>query len=84
MLKRSLAIAFSAALLATSATFIPLPVERAAAATAKSKDKSGITFKERRTKCSAEWKEAKAANKTGGLKWPKFWSECNKRLKQSA
>ena len=36
---------------------------------------------ERRKKCSAEWKEAKAAGKTGGLKWPKFYSQCNARLK---
>ena len=36
---------------------------------------------ERRKKCSAEWKEAKAGNKTNGLKWPKFYSQCNARLK---
>ncbi len=39
-------------------------------------------LRERQAKCSAEWKSAK----TGGTlakdaKWPKFWSECNKRLK---
>ena len=47
----------------------------------KSKDKSGMSGKERRTKCSAEWKEMKAAGKTSALKWPKFYSDCNKRLK---
>jgi hypothetical protein len=36
---------------------------------------------ERRKKCSAEWKEAKAAGKTNGLKWPKFYGQCNARLK---
>ena len=36
---------------------------------------------ERRKKCSAEWKEAKAGNKTNGLKWPKFYSQCNARLR---
>ena len=36
---------------------------------------------ERRKKCGAEWKEAKAAGNTGGLKWPKFYSQCNARLK---
>lgn len=36
---------------------------------------------ERRKKCGAEWKEAKAAGNTGGLKWPKFYSQCNTRLK---
>jgi hypothetical protein len=91
MLKRTLSIVFSAALLA-GATIIILPVERAAAEMAttkektkkKSDDKSGMSFNDRRKKCSAEWKEAKAAGKTSGLKWPKFWSDCNKRLKQGA
>ena len=36
---------------------------------------------ERRKKCSAEWKEAKAGDRTNGLKWPKFYSQCNARLK---
>ena len=84
MLKRTLAIALSAALLAGTAIVI-LPVDQAAAELAttkeKSKDKSGVTGKERMAKCSAEWKEMKAAGKTSGLKWPKFWSDCNKRLK---
>jgi hypothetical protein len=31
--------------------------------------------------CGAEWKEAKAAGKTAGQKWPQFWSECDKRKK---
>ena len=38
--------------------------------------------RERMTKCSAEWKEAKAGGKLAkDAKWPKFWSECNTRLK---
>ena len=40
-----------------------------------------MAARERQRKCGAEWKEAKAAGKTGGLKWPKFWSQCNARLK---
>jgi hypothetical protein len=89
MLKRTLAIAFSAALFATTMTAaLILPVEPAVAEMAKSKekskDKSGMSFNERRKKCSAEWKEMKAAGKTSALKWPKFWSDCNKRLKQGA
>lgn len=40
-----------------------------------------MALRERQRKCAAEWKEAKAANKTGGLKWPKYWSQCNARLK---
>ena len=91
MLKRIFATFFSVAFLA-GATIVVLPVERAAAemATTKEKskrkpeDKSGMSFNERRKKCSAEWKEMKAAGKTSALKWPKFWSDCNKRLKQGA
>jgi len=86
MLKRTLAITVSAALLAATTVTVVLPVERAVAAMAKKKteDKSGMTFNERRKKCSAEWKEMKAAGKTSVLKWPKFWSDCNNRLKQGA
>jgi hypothetical protein len=87
MLKRTLAIAFSAALL-VGATAVILPAQQANAEMApakefkkKSEAKSGMSGKERRTKCSAEWKEMKAAGKTSALKWPKFYSDCNKRLK---
>lgn len=93
MLKRTLAIALSAAFVAATAVFIA-PVDRAHAEMAapqskkqstksdtKAADKSGMSGAERRTKCSAEWKEAKAAGKTAGKKWPQFYSECNKRLK---
>jgi hypothetical protein len=39
-------------------------------------------LRERQQKCGAEWKEAKAAGKVEpGMKWPKFWSACNTRLK---
>lgn len=38
--------------------------------------------RERMAKCSAEWKEAKAGGKLDkDARWPKFWSECNTRLK---
>jgi len=39
--------------------------------------------RERQKKCAAEWKEKKAELKKAGSKitWPKYWSECNKRLK---
>jgi hypothetical protein len=40
-----------------------------------------MAARERQRKCAAEWKEAKAAGKTEGLKWPKYWSRCNSRLK---
>ena len=41
-----------------------------------------MAARERQTKCSAEWKQAKADGKIEqGMKWPKFWSTCNARLK---
>ena len=39
-------------------------------------------MRERQKKCGAEWKQAKAAGKIEkGMRWPKYWSACNKRLK---
>ena len=44
-----------------------------------------IAARERMSKCSVEWKEAKAGGKIGkDMKWPAFWSTCNKRLKDGA
>jgi hypothetical protein len=41
-----------------------------------------LAARDRMSKCSVEWKEAKAGGKIeAGMKWPKYWSECNKRLK---
>lgn len=41
-----------------------------------------LAARERMKTCSAEWKEAKASKKLeAGMKWPKFWSACNTRLK---
>lgn len=51
---------------------------------AKPMDAKAAT-RERQKACAAEWKEKKkelvAADKK--LTWPKFWSACNKRLKES-
>jgi hypothetical protein len=96
MLKRTLAIVFSAAF--TTAIFVapmaPAYAEMAAPTkestkskkdTAKkettSGDKSGMSGAERRKKCSEEWRAAKAAGKTANQKWPQFYSACNTRLK---
>jgi hypothetical protein len=85
-----------AVLLAAGLMAAPLPqlVSAAAAQTAqpapdkktakpKKEPSAGMqAMRERQTKCGAEWKEAKAAGKIEkGMKWPKFWSACNKRLK---
>lgn len=85
MLKRMFAFVLSAMLFAGTGTTVllsPVGSAKAEMATApQPKKKSGTGGAERRAKCGAEWKDAKAAGKTGGLKWPKFYSECNKRLK---
>jgi len=40
-------------------------------------------MRERQKKCAAEWKAKKAELKKTDAKitWPKYWSECNKKLK---
>jgi hypothetical protein len=96
MLKRTLAIAFSAAFVAAAfvAPVEPAYAEMAAPTkeTTKSKkepakketmsgEKSGMSGAERRKKCSEEWQAAKAAGKTADQKWPQFYSACNTRLK---
>jgi len=41
-----------------------------------------LAARERQKKCAAEWKQAKADGKVEkGMKWPQYWSACNKRLK---
>ena len=41
-----------------------------------------LAARERLKKCAAGWKDAKAAGKIEkGMKWPKYWSACNKCLK---
>lgn len=41
-----------------------------------------LAARERQKKCATEWKETKAAGKVEkGMKWPQYWSACNKRLK---
>jgi len=43
-----------------------------------------IAMRERRVKCGAEWRTSKAQGDVEeGMTWPKFWSACNKRLKES-
>ncbi|MCF8477885.1 MAG: hypothetical protein K9G60_12725 [Pseudolabrys sp.] len=60
----------------------------APAATVKTKkpqSRAQIALRERQKKCGAEWKAAKAAGKIEkGMKWPRYWSACNKRLKSGS
>jgi hypothetical protein len=50
-------------------------------ATKKEPTAGQLAARERQKQCGIEWKEAKAAGKTKGTTWPKFWSACNTRLK---
>jgi hypothetical protein len=62
------------------------PAKPAATATTSTEKKQPSPAQEamyqRERACGAEWKEAKAAGKVkAGMKWPQYWSECNKRMK---
>ena len=67
--------------------YAPTPAPAAAPdktdAKVKKTSSGGVeAMRERQKKCGAEWKEAKNAGKVEkGMKWPQFWSACNKRLK---
>ncbi|MGO4388561.1 hypothetical protein AB4Y85_13590 [Microvirga sp. 2YAF29] len=74
----------AATVLATAMTLsLAVPVQAAGEAKPKKEPTAAqMAARERMTKCSAEWKEAKAGGKVEpGMKWPKFWSACNTRLK---
>ena len=63
-----------------------VPVDTATLAAEQKSDKpptpAQLAFRARQKKCGAEWKAAKAAGKVEkGMKWPQYWSACNKRLK---
>ena len=84
-----------ATLLATGLLVAPLPQNSSAAfaqqasektAKAKKEPSAGqVAARDRQQKCATEWKDAKAAGKIEkGSSWPKFWSDCNKRLKAAA
>lgn len=55
------------------------------AAKTKQPPSAGVAaMRERQKKCGTEWKAAKAAGKVEkGMKWPQYWSACNKRLKSA-
>lgn len=66
---------------AAAQTTAPAP-EKKQAKTKKPPTPGQLAARERMKKCAAEWKEAKAAGKVEkGMKWPQYWSACNKRLK---
>jgi hypothetical protein len=60
------------------------PIHNGTGCQAEKKPASGglAAARERQKKCGAEWKEAKKAGKVEkGMKWPQYWSACNKRMK---
>lgn len=40
-----------------------------------------LAMDKRIKECGGMWQQAKKDNTTGGLKWPQYWSQCNKKLK---
>jgi hypothetical protein len=61
------------------------PSQAAQQKTKKPPTPAQLAFRARQKKCGAEWKAAKAAGKIEkGMKWPQFWSACNKRLKNGS
>ena len=71
---------------ATAQTAAPAKTDAKTDAKPKKAPSPGqAAMRERQKKCGAEWKAAKAAGKIEkGMKWPQYWSACNKRLKSSS
>ena len=82
MMKGIVAAAVATLFLAATST-APVMAQAKRETAAKRAPRTGLmAMRERQKKCGAEWKEAKAAGKVEkGMKWPKYWSACNKRLK---
>lgn len=58
------------------------PAAAPAAKPKKPPSPSQVALRERQRKCGAEWKAAKSAGSIEkNMKWPQYWSACNKRLK---
>ena len=70
------------ALLQTAAVQTAQPADQKQAKAKKPPTAAQLAERERIKKCGEEWKAAKAAGKVEkGMKWPQYWSACNKRLK---
>jgi hypothetical protein len=71
---------------AAPATAAPAPAATPAPATTTTKPATGSAGRQamiaRERACGAEWKADKAAGKIqAGMKWPQYWSACDKRKK---
>ena len=54
-------------------------------ASGRSTSAATTAMRGRQKQCGAEWKAAKKAGTVeAGMKWPKYWSACNKRLKAAS
>ena len=75
---------FVSAALAAAMTFATAGAVQAVEAKPKKEPTAAqVAARERMSKCSLEWKEAKVGGKVDKtMKWPAFWSACNKRLKE--
>jgi hypothetical protein len=76
----------SAPTTAAPATAAPAPAATPAPATTTAKPATGSAGRQamiaRERACGAEWKADKAAGKIqAGMKWPQYWSACDKRKK---
>ncbi len=83
MMKPVIALATAGVLMLASLTSSAFAeTKKKASAEKRQPSASQLAARERQKKCGAEWKEAKAAGKVdAGMKWPQYWSACNKRLK---
>lgn len=78
-MKSRIALASGILLAALATAALSFPVQAQDKPAAKSGRQAMIA---RERACAAEWKADKAAGRVeAGMKWPKYWSECNKRKK---
>jgi len=78
MLNRTALLMISAALVAAAPMVITISSRQALAET---KAIASMSYRERQKACSTEWQQLKSAGKSADLRWPKFWSDCNARMK---
>ena len=65
------------------ATMAPATMAPASAAAKAPASPGRVAMLARQRQCGAEWRSTKSTLvvQTPGLKWPQYWSQCNKRLK---
>ena len=83
MIRQMLAAAVAATVLIGGST-VPgfAQSKKKEGASTRSTSAATTAMRARQKQCGTEWKAAKKAGKIeSGMKWPKYWSACNKRLK---